>query len=128
MTVLGCGSDEVSIMSIFYPCVSVNVSSLGYYLSVGSYSKTFHYYFPPPIWAWNIQDYFKKKIWRKQKFIYPNKDKGRREERRKKTRLTEQNKLIFGFWESIYLDSRADNSSDNGKVTVTKGNEDQYKE
>ena len=39
MEVLGCGSDEVSIMSIVYPGLSVNVSLLGSNLSVGSYSK-----------------------------------------------------------------------------------------
>ena len=40
--VLGCGSDEVSIMSVVYPPVSVNVSSLGSSLSVGFYYKNYN--------------------------------------------------------------------------------------
>ena len=54
-TVLGCGSDEVSIMSVVYPRRSVNVSSLGSSLYIVFYSKTFHYYLPHYILARNIQ-------------------------------------------------------------------------
>ena len=41
-TALGYGGEEVSIVPDVYPCGTVSVSSLGYFLSVGSSSKPSH--------------------------------------------------------------------------------------
>ena len=38
-TLLGGGGDEVSVMPVFYPRGTINVSSLGSFLSVGLSSK-----------------------------------------------------------------------------------------
>ena len=40
--VLGCGGDEVSVIPVVYPRGMVSVSSLGYFLTVGSSYKTSH--------------------------------------------------------------------------------------
>ena len=37
--VLGCGSDEISVMPIVYPRGMISVSSLGYFSSIGSSYK-----------------------------------------------------------------------------------------
>ena len=39
---IGGGSDEVSVMPIVYPRGTVNVSSFGYFSSVGSSFKPYH--------------------------------------------------------------------------------------
>ena len=40
------GGDEVNILPFVYPCGTVSVSSLVFFPSVGSYSKTYHHYLP----------------------------------------------------------------------------------
>ena len=39
---LGDGGEEVRIVHVVYPCGTVSVSSLGYFLSIGSSSKPSH--------------------------------------------------------------------------------------
>ena len=55
------GGDEVSIVTFLYPRGKVNVSSLGYFLSIGSSSKPFHPSLPISLVERHIQDYFNKK-------------------------------------------------------------------
>ena len=43
---IGDGGEEFSIVPVVYPCVTVSVSSLGYFLSVGSSYKLSHPTFP----------------------------------------------------------------------------------
>ena len=69
VTVLGDGGDEVSIVPFVYPCGTVSVSSLSYFLPVGSSSKPSHPYLPVSVGSRHIQEYFKKKRGRKIKFI-----------------------------------------------------------
>ena len=80
---LGGGVYEVSIVPFEYPRGTVSVSSLGYFLSVGSSSKTSHPSLPVSVGARHIHYYFKKKRGRKRKFIKPNKEKARHEDRMK---------------------------------------------
>ena len=68
---LGDVGDKVSIMPVVYPRGTVSVSSLGYFLSVVSSYKPSHLYFPLYILVHHIQEYFKKKRGRKQKYIKP---------------------------------------------------------
>ena len=68
---LGGVGDEVSIVPSVYPRGGVSVSSLGYFLYVGSSSKTSHPSLPISVEARQIQDYFKKKRGRKRKLIKP---------------------------------------------------------
>ena len=58
---LGYGGDEVSIVPFVYPRGTVSVSSLGYFLSVGSSSKPSRPSLPVSVGARHIQEYFKKK-------------------------------------------------------------------
>ena len=44
--VLGDGGEEVSIVPVVYPHLTVSVSSLGYFSSIGSSSKPSHPSFP----------------------------------------------------------------------------------
>ena len=84
---LGCEGDEVSIMSIVYPCGLVSVLSLSYFLSVVSSSKPSHYSLLISIGAQHIQDYFNNKRGRELKSIKIQKDKESRKDRRKKIRV-----------------------------------------
>ena len=68
---LGGGGDEVSVMPIVYPRGTVSVSSLSYFLSVGSPSKPSHPSLPLSLGLHHIQEYFKNKRVRKQKYIKP---------------------------------------------------------
>ena len=74
---LGDVGDKVSIMPVVYPRGTVSVSSLGYFLSVVSSYKPSHLYFPLYILVHHIQEYFKKKRGRKQKYIKPQEGEGR---------------------------------------------------
>ena len=65
------GGYEVSIVPFVYSRGTVSVSSLGYFLSVGSSCRPYHPSLPVSIGARHIQDYFKKIRGRKQKFIKP---------------------------------------------------------
>ena len=62
---------EVNYVPFVYPRGTVSVSSLGYFSFVGSSSKPSHPSLPLSLGAHNIQEYFKRKMGRKQKFIKP---------------------------------------------------------
>ena len=67
--IIGGGSDEFIIIPVVYPRGTVIVSSIGYFSSVGSSSKTSRPSLPLYIGARHIQDYFKNKRWRKKKLL-----------------------------------------------------------
>ena len=83
----------------------VSVSSLGYFSSVGSSSKpsrpSLHVY----LVARHIQEYFKKKRGRKQKFIEPQQEKARHEEQMKQGKVIVRENLVVGYWEFIPMKS-----------------------
>ena len=81
------GCDEVHYVPFVYPRGTVSVSSLGSFSSVGSSSKPSHPSLTLSLGAHNIQDYFKKKRGRKRKFIKPQQEKSRQEERMKKVKV-----------------------------------------
>ena len=85
---LGCGGDEVSIMSVVSPCGLVSVSSLGSFLTVSSSSKRSNYSLPISPRARHIKDYFKKKIGSKQRSIKTQEEKAGREEKRNQMIVT----------------------------------------
>ena len=58
---LGDGGEEVSIAPVIYPRGTVIVSSLGYFLSVGSSSKPSNTSFPLSNGASHIKEYLKRK-------------------------------------------------------------------
>ena len=120
---LGYRGGEVRIMSVVSPRESVSVSSIGYFSSIGSSSRPSHSSFNLSLGSRYIQEYFKKKKGRKQKFINPQQEKARHEERRKQMRVTFQAKLVVGFGELIPLESGYDKPEEQGTGTVTKDNE-----
>ena len=120
----GGGGDEVSIMPVVYPCGPVSVSPLGYFSSAGSSSKAPKSPLSISLRARHIEDYFKKNRGRKRKFINTQEEKARREERRKKMRMTVLAKLVVGFWELTPMESVAYNSAEQDTSTVTKENEE----
>ena len=63
--------DEVNMVPFVYPSGTVSVSSMGYFMSVGSYSKPYHPSLPISVGARQIQEYFKNNRGRKQKSIKP---------------------------------------------------------
>ena len=67
-TVLRDGGEDVSIVPVVYPCETVRVSSLGYFLSVGSSSKPSHTPLPVSLGEIHIQEYFNNK--RRKKKIH----------------------------------------------------------
>ena len=81
------GGNKVNIVPFVCSCWTVSVSSLGYFSSVGSYSKPSHSSLPLPLGARHIQEYFKKKRVRKRKFIKPQQEKARHEERLKRDKV-----------------------------------------
>ena len=76
------GGDEVSVMSVVYPCGTVSVSSLGSFSSVGSSSKYSHPSLPLSLRVHRIQEYSKKKRGKKRKCIKPQEEKARHEDQR----------------------------------------------
>ena len=74
-------------MPLVYPRGTVSVSSLGYFLSVGSSSKYSHPSLPFSLGARHIQNYFREKSGRKLKCIKPQQEKARREERMKRGKV-----------------------------------------
>ena len=52
---IGDGGEEVSIVPVVYPRGTVSVSSLGYFLSVGSSSKPSHPSLPVSLGSRHIQ-------------------------------------------------------------------------
>ena len=85
---LGGGGDEVSFMPDVYPRRTVSVSSLGYFLSVGSSYKPSHPSLPLSLGVHRIQEYFNKKRGRKRKIITPQEEKASHEEQRYQLRVT----------------------------------------
>ena len=77
---LGGGGEDISVVPVVYPRGAVSVSSLGYFLSVGSSSKPYHPSLPVSLEALHIQEYFKNKRGSKRKFIKPHQEKDRHEE------------------------------------------------
>ena len=61
-----CG-DDVSIISVVSPSGFINVSSLGSFSSVSYSSKRYNYSSNISIGSCHIQEYSKKKRWKKQK-------------------------------------------------------------
>ena len=109
-TVIGCVWDEVSVMPIVYPCGTVSVSSLGYFVSVGSSSKTSHPSVYISIGVNCIQQHFNKKRGRNQKYIKPQEKKARHEQQMQQMRLTVQAKFVVVYWELVPMESGSDNS------------------
>ena len=68
---LGCGGEDVSIVTLLYASGTVSVSLLGSFLSVGSSSKSSHPSLPISLLACRVEDYFSKKRGRQQNFIKP---------------------------------------------------------
>ena len=97
-TVLGDGGDDFSVIRVVYPRGMVSVSSLGFFLSVGSSYKPYHPSLTLFLGVKCIQEYFKKKRGRNQKHINSNKEKSRHEEKRKQIRVTVKEKLVVGYW------------------------------
>ena len=91
------GGDKVNYVPFVYPCGSVSVSSLGSFLSVGSSSKPSNPSLPLFLGAHNIQEYFKRKRGRKRKFIKPQQEKARQEERMKRIKVIVREKLVVGY-------------------------------
>ena len=71
------GGDKVNYVPFVYPRGTVSVSSLGSFSSVGSSSKPSHPSLPLSLGAHNFQEYFKRKRWRKRKFIKSQQEKSR---------------------------------------------------
>ena len=97
-TVLWGGGEEVSIVPVVYPRGTVSISSLGYFSSVGSSSKPSYPSFPLSIGACHIQEYFKKNMGRKLKFIKLNQEKSRHEEQIKRIKVIFRAKSVVGYW------------------------------
>ena len=117
---LGGGGDEVSVMPVVYPRGTVSVSSLGYFLPVGSSSKPSHPSLTLSLGVHRIQYYFKKKRGRKKKYIKPQEEKARCEHQMNQMSVTVQAKLVVGYWELLPIESGYDNSSYQETATVTK--------
>ena len=84
-------------MLVVYPRGTVRVSSLGYFSSVGSSSKTSHLSLPLSIVERYIQEYFNSKRGINRKYINPKQEKARRKKRSNQMRVTVQAKLVVGF-------------------------------
>ena len=95
------GGDKVNKVTFVYPRGTVSVSSLGYFSSVRSSSKPSHHSSLLSLGARHIQEYFKKKMGRKRKFIKPQQEKARHEERMKRDKVVVRAKLVVGYWELI---------------------------
>ena len=92
------GGEKVNIVPFVYPSGTVSVSSLSYFLSIGSSSKPSHPYLPLSLGARHIQEYIKKKRGRKRKKIKPQQEKSRHEERMKQYKVVFRAKLVVGYW------------------------------
>ena len=78
---IGDGGEDFSIVNFVYPCGMVSVSSLGSFSSVCSSSKNAHPSLPLSLGSRHIKEYLKNKRGRKRKFIKPQQEKARYEER-----------------------------------------------
>ena len=105
------GGDEVNIVHFVYPRGTVSVSSLGYFLSFGYSYKPPHTSLPLSLGARHIQEYLKKKRGIKRKYIKPQQEKARHEERMKRVKVIVRAKLVVGYWELIPMESGAEFSA-----------------
>ena len=117
---IGEGGDEVSTMSVVYPLGEVSVSSLDYFSFLGSSSNPSCNSISIYLRACHTKEYFNKKRERKRKFIKPQEERARHEERRNHMRVTVSEKLVVVFGELITIDSGYDNSAEHDIDTVTK--------
>ena len=99
------GGDEVNILPFVYPHGMVRVSSLASFSYVGSSSKPPNPSLPLSIEARHIQEYFKKKRGRKRKFIKPQQEKARHEERMNPDKVVVRANFVVGYWELIPMES-----------------------
>ena len=99
------GGDDVSFMPFVYHHGTVSVSSLGYFFSVGSSSKTCHPSLNPSLGLHRIKEYFKKKRRRKRKHIKPQDENYRHKQEMKKMRVTLRARLFVGYWELVPMES-----------------------
>ena len=106
-------------MPIVYPLGAVNVSLLASFSYVGSSYKPSHPSLSLSLGVHCIQDCFKKKGGRKQKYIKSQKEKASHEEHSNLMRVTVQPKLVVGYWELVPMESGSGNSSDKYTDTVT---------
>ena len=86
-TVIGYIGEYVSIVPVVYPRGTVSVSSLGYFSSVGSFSKPSRSSLPLSIRVHHIKGGFKNKNMRRKKNINSQQERTRCEERRKQMRV-----------------------------------------
>ena len=96
------------------------VSHQSVFLSVGSSLKPSHPSLPLSPVVHRIQDFFKMKREMKQKYIKPQEEKARREQKMKQMRVTVRAKLVVFYWELVLMESGSDNSLDQDTATVTK--------
>ena len=102
------GGDEVNNVPFVYPRGTDSVSSLDYFSSVGSSYKHSHPSLPLSLGARQIQDYFKKKRGRKRKFIKPQQEKSRHEDRMNQGNVIVREKFVVGYWELIPMEPGAE--------------------
>ena len=105
-------------MPFVFPCGKLIVSSLGSFLSVGSSSKPSHTSLPLSLGAHNIQEYSKRKRGRKRKFIKPQQEISRQEERMKRVKVIVRANWVVGYWELIPMESRDEYSAPHETSTV----------
>ena len=96
---LGDGGKYVSIVPAVYPCGVVSVSSLGSFSFVGYSSKPSHPSLTVSLGACHIQKYLRNKMGRKLKFIKPQQENARHEERMKRSKVIFRAKLVVGYLE-----------------------------
>ena len=97
------GGDKVIIVTFVYPCGTVSVSSQGYFLSVGYYSKPPHTSLPLSLGARHMQQYFNNKRGIKRRFIKPEQEKAGNEERMKQFNVILRETFVAGYWELISM-------------------------
>ena len=98
VTVLGVFGDVASFMPVVYPHGTVSVSSLSSFSYAGSSYKPACLSITLSLVVHLIQDYFKKERGRKRKYITPQEEKSRREQKMKKMRVTIRANLVIGYW------------------------------
>ena len=104
----GYGGEKVSIVTVVYPRGTVSISSLGFFLSVGSSSKPSHSSLPLYLGSLHIQEYINKKRDRKRESIKTHPEKDRHKERIKKSKVILQAKFVVGYWEFIPMEPGAE--------------------
>ena len=85
--VLGDGGEDISIVPVVYPRGTVSVSSLGSFSFVGYSTKPSHPSLTVSLGARQIQEYFNNTRGRKRKFIKPQQERSRHEDRIKRSKV-----------------------------------------